>query len=108
MEVCRTRLFIRRAHAAPPRSLAGELSATEGGDREAVAAEAARQCFSPQRLASVLHRVELSLRHVSSNLGLAVLNSVSGAWVHSMDIERMMTVTDKIGLCDLAYHCISQ
>ncbi len=52
--------------------------------------QVARDGFPQERIDSLLHRVELSQKHVSSNFGLTLASAATPAWVHGRDpVERL-------------------
>ncbi|KAL0277830.1 UNVERIFIED_CONTAM: hypothetical protein PYX00_004977 [Menopon gallinae] len=59
--------------------------------------------FDPEHLESILHSIELNLKHQTSNFGLSLLFNVASTWNHGGDIIDSLKIESKIK--KLRKHC---
>ncbi|CAG0903534.1 unnamed protein product [Cyprideis torosa] len=52
--------------------------------------------FPPERVASILHKIELSLKHQQSNFGLAILLGLIAKWNHIQDPTNHLQINQLI------------
>ncbi len=53
--------------------------------------------FDEERIDSVLHQIELSQRHVTSNFGINLCYSLNSYWMHGSDPEVVLQLSEQIG-----------
>eukprot|EP00794_Sanderia_malayensis_P000544 gene544-1199_t len=58
--------------------------------------KAAREGFEQERIESILHRVELSQKHQTSNFGLGLISTLMSSWNHDADPVSMMKVNEQV------------
>lgn len=56
----------------------------------------ASEGFDEERIESILHRVELSQKHQTSNFGLGVISSLMSSWNHDADPIAMMKINEQV------------
>jgi Zn-dependent M16 (insulinase) family peptidase len=52
--------------------------------------------FTPERVETALHQIQLGLRYSSANYGLSLVSSVTQAWVHEADPLEALLVDAKV------------
>jgi len=52
--------------------------------------------FDPDRIESILHRVELGQKHQSSNFGLGLVMSISYSWIHEQNPIDLLHVNEQV------------
>ncbi|XP_060592348.1 presequence protease, mitochondrial-like, partial [Ruditapes philippinarum] len=54
--------------------------------------------FEQSRIDALLHRIELSTKHQTSNFGLGIVMSVTSMWNHDGDVSEMLRVNNQMKL----------
>lgn len=58
--------------------------------------QAASDGFASERIAALLHNIELSLKHVTSNFGLRLLMNIEATWNHEGDVIEYLKVNKHV------------